>query len=79
MPAAGRGLAPGTSEEGILFLLIELFLCFGFFTGNLRPLSPGLVTLWSPMHSGLTLLLVTPNLGEQRLCASLTSDWGSKQ
>jgi hypothetical protein len=32
--AAGRGLAPGTSEEGILFLLIELFLCFGFSLGT---------------------------------------------
>lgn len=34
VPAAGRGLAPGTSEEGILFLLIELFLCFGFSLGT---------------------------------------------
>lgn len=24
----------GTSEEGILFLLIELFLCFGFSLGT---------------------------------------------
>lgn len=33
VPAARRGLALGTSEEGILFLLIELFLCFGFSLG----------------------------------------------
>lgn len=34
VPAARRGLALGTSEEGILFLLIELFLCFGFSLGT---------------------------------------------
>lgn len=68
--AAGRGLDPGTSEEGILFLLIELFLCFGFFFFHWEP--QAFVTLWSPMHGGLTLLLGPPNPREQGFCAPLT-------
>lgn len=52
-----EGPSPGNLRRGNFILTHRIIFMLWFFTGNLRPLSPELVTLWGPVHGGWTRLL----------------------